>query len=181
MFQQMQEMMAAMNTRLDQMKSNRNDDRGESSHRRNDGESSHGRTNYGSTGSRGTVISRVTKLNFPRFNGRNDPTSWICRKEQFFEFQNIPNEKWIFLAAYHLKGEAQLWYQLLKSEGEITWANLKEGLYARYGSTEFDDNFGDLTKLKQIGTVREYQGHFERLLSRVGSLLPSQQVCCDKS
>jgi hypothetical protein len=32
MFQQMQEMMAAMNTRLDQMTSNRNDDHGESSH-----------------------------------------------------------------------------------------------------------------------------------------------------
>ena len=38
MFQQMQEMMAAMNTRLDQMRSNWNDDCGESSHRRNDGE-----------------------------------------------------------------------------------------------------------------------------------------------
>ena len=84
----------------------------------------------------------------------------------------------IFLAEYHLKGEAQLWYQLLKSEGEITWANLKEGLYARYGSTEFDDNFGNLIKLKQIDTVREYQGHFERLFSRVGRLRPSQQVCC---
>ena len=31
MFQQMQEMMAAMNTRLDQMTSNRNDDRGQGS------------------------------------------------------------------------------------------------------------------------------------------------------
>ncbi|GMY20021.1 Retrovirus-related Pol polyprotein from transposon 297, partial [Fagus crenata] len=145
MFQQMQEMMVAKNTLLDQMKSNQNDDCGESSHQRNDGESSHGRTNYGSTGSGGTLIPRVTKLDFPRFN------------------------------AYHLKGEAQLWYQLLKSEGEITWANLKEGLYARYGSTEFDDNFSDLTKLKQIDTVREYQGHFERLLSCVGRLPPSQQ------
>ena len=79
MFQQMEEMMAAMKTHLDQMMSNWNDDCGESSHRRNDGESSHGRTNYGSTGSRGTLILRVTKLDFPRFNGRNDPTSWICR------------------------------------------------------------------------------------------------------
>ncbi|GMY20012.1 MDIS1-interacting receptor like kinase 2-like [Fagus crenata] len=116
--------MAAMITRLDQMKSNRNYDCGESSHRRNDGERSHGRTNYGSTRSGGTLIPRVTKLNFPSVNGRNDPTSWICQP------------------------------------------------------TEFDDNFGDLTKLKQIGTVRENQGHFERLLSHVGRLSPSQQVCC---
>ncbi|GMY13638.1 hypothetical protein FCV25MIE_08877 [Fagus crenata] len=55
------------------------------------------------------------------------------------------------------------------------------GLYARYGPMEFDDNFGDLTKLKQIGIVREYEGYFERLLSRwlrVGRLPPSQQVGC---
>ncbi|GMY34251.1 MDIS1-interacting receptor like kinase 2-like [Fagus crenata] len=105
----------------------------------------------------------------------------FARWSKFFEFQNIPNEEWISLAAYHLEGEAQLWYQLLKSEEEITWANLKEGLYARYGPTEFDDNFGYLTKLKQINTVREYQGHFERLLSCVGRLPQSQQVGCFSS
>jgi hypothetical protein len=32
--------------------------------------------------------------------------------------------------------------------------------------------------LKQIGAVREYQGHFERLLSLVGRFPPSQQVGC---
>ena len=32
--------------------------------------------------------------------------------------------------------------------------------------------------MKQIGIVNEYQGHFERLLSCVGRLSPSQQVCC---
>ena len=38
------------------------------------------------------------------------------------------------LAAYHLEGEAQLWYQLLKEEEEhITWEILKEGLHVRYG------------------------------------------------
>jgi hypothetical protein len=62
----------------------------------------------------------VTKLDFPRFNGRDDTTSWICRSEQFFEFQNIPNEEWISLTAYHLEGEALFWYQLLNSEEEIT-------------------------------------------------------------
>ena len=60
----------------------------------------------------------------------------------------------------------------------ITWPLLKEGLYTRYGPTEFDDFFGDLTKLKQMGSVREYQSQFERLLSRVGKLPPAQQVGC---
>uniref|UniRef100_A0A2N9EDY9 Retrotransposon gag domain-containing protein n=1 Tax=Fagus sylvatica TaxID=28930 RepID=A0A2N9EDY9_FAGSY len=129
---ELQEMIAALHARLDHIAGNRNGNHGESSHRQ---------TNYGSTG-----LEVTFKLDFPRFNGRNDPTSWICRQK-----------------------------------GEITWANLKEGLYARYGPMEFDDNFGDLTKLKQIGTVREYEGYFERLLSRrlrVGRLPPSQQVGC---
>jgi hypothetical protein len=73
--------------------------------------------------------------------------------EQFFEFQSIPNEEWISLTVYHLEGEAPT---LVSKEVEITWANLKEGLYARYGPMEFDENLGDLTKLKQTGTIREY-------------------------
>jgi hypothetical protein len=99
---ELQEMIAALHAHLDHIAGNRNGNHGESSHRQ---------TNYGSTG-----LEVTFKLDFPRFDGRNDPTSWICRLEQFFEFQNIPNEEWIFLIAYHLEGEAQLWYQLLKSE-----------------------------------------------------------------
>jgi len=30
---------------------------------------------------------RHVKLDFPRFNGEEDPTSWVCRAEQFFRFQ----------------------------------------------------------------------------------------------
>ena len=99
--------------------------------------------------------------------------------EQFFEFQKIAEEKKVLLATYHLEGEAQLWYQILKEEkGEVTWLTLKEGLNLRYGPTEFDDFFGDLTRLKQVGSVREYQSQFGKLLSRVGKLNQFQQVAC---
>ena len=49
---------------------------------------------------------------------------------------------------------------------------------SKYGPTEFDDFFGDLTRLKQIGSVQEYQIQFEKLLSRVGKLNQPQQVTC---
>nr|POE53804.1 hypothetical protein CFP56_67495 [Quercus suber] len=67
---------------------------------------------------------------------------------------------------------------LKEEEGEVTWFTLKEGLNSKYGPTEFDDFFGDLTRLKQVGSVREYQSQFEKLLSRVGKLNQSQQVAC---
>jgi hypothetical protein len=106
-----------------------------------------------------------------------DPTSWVCRAEQFFDFQGTEEEDKVALAAYHLEGEAQLWYQLFKeSEETVSWETMKEGLHVRYGPTQFDDFFGDLTKLRQIGTVREYQGQYERLLSRACKLSVAQKI-----
>ncbi|KAA8535649.1 hypothetical protein F0562_030652 [Nyssa sinensis] len=126
-----------------------------------------------------SVLPKLTKLEFPRYQGGDDPTSWICRAEQFFEFQQIEPEERVSLAAYHLEGDAQLWYQLLKEEGEvISWALLKEGLHARFGSTEIEDFFGDLTKFRQSSIVREYQTQFEKLLAQAGKLTTPQQVGC---
>jgi hypothetical protein len=121
----------------------------------------------------GGSFPKVAKLNFPKYEGTEDPTSWVCRVEQFFEFQNTAEDDKVMLVAYHLEGEAQLWYQLFKETEEgASW----EGLHIRYGPTQFDDFFGDLTKLRQTGTVREYQGQYERLLSRAGRLSVAQQV-----
>lgn len=81
------------------------------------------------------------------------------------------------LASFHLEEEAQLWYQLLQQDIEIiTWASLKAGLMARYGPTQYHDYFGELTKLQQTGTVREYQSRFEHLLAKVSHLPPTRQV-----
>ena len=154
MMKEIQGMLAAMHTRFDNLSSNHSS---ESSHKRGEGERSLGRFNFGPSSSYSVVIPRVTKIDFPRFNGNEDPTSWIFHAKQFFEFQNIAEEEKISLAAYHLEGEAQLWYQLLKEEERvITWPLLKEGLYK-----------WDLTKLKQMGSMREYQSQFERLLRKI--------------
>jgi hypothetical protein len=119
------------------------------------------------SGSSGSTTPKVAKIDFPRYGGKDDPTTWIYKVEQFFEFHGTNEEDRLPLAAYHLDGDAQLWYQLFK-EGEateVTWEALKEGLHTRYGPTMFEDFFGDLSKLKQEGSVREYQAQFERLLS----------------
>jgi hypothetical protein len=71
----------------------------------------------------------------------------IYRVEQFFDYQQTNEEEKISLAAYHLEGAAQMWYQLFKESEELmSWETLKSGLYTRYGSNKFEDHFGDLTK-----------------------------------
>jgi len=47
---------------------------------------------------------KLAKLNFPRFGGDEDPTRWICRVEQFFEYQQTEEGGKHLLLAYHLEG-----------------------------------------------------------------------------
>jgi hypothetical protein len=72
-----------------------------------------------------------------------------------------------------------MWFQILLREGrEIGWAEFTEGLFTRFGPNQFYDPFGELTKLQQEGSVREYQARFESLLSKIGNLPQNQQVSC---
>jgi hypothetical protein len=100
-------------------------------------------------------------LNFPLFNGEENPTSWVCRAEQFFRFQGTNEEDKAILASFHLEGEVQLWFQNLLREGrEIAWPEFKEGVFACFGPTQFYDPFGEITKLQQEESIRDYQAKF---------------------
>ena len=148
-----------------------NGESGESSTAKSKGKNHGGSSNF--------MAPKFAKLDFPRFGGDKDPTSWICRVEQFFDYQQIDEKEKISLAAYHLEGAAQMWYQLFKdSEEVISWGTLKAGLFTRYKPTKFEDHFGDLTKLRQVGSMRDYQTEFEWLLSRVGKLSSQHQLGC---
>jgi hypothetical protein len=50
------------------------------------------------------------KLSFPKFNG-DDPTGWIYKAEQYFEFQNIALDQQVQLASFHLEGIALQWHR----------------------------------------------------------------------
>jgi hypothetical protein len=60
----------------------------------------------GSGGSNNNQGMKVTKLDFPKYNGLEDPTSWICQVEQYFDFNQIEEREKLSLAAYHLEGES---------------------------------------------------------------------------
>jgi hypothetical protein len=90
--------------------------------------------------SHGSINSKLAKLEFPHYDGTEDPTSWVCQVEQYFEFQRTEEENKVMLTAYHLDGEAQLWYQIFKEDVmNISWENLKEVVHVRFGPTQFED------------------------------------------
>ena len=72
------------------------------------------------------LCSQISELGFPCFNRGEDPTSWNFCVEQFFQYHETPVEDHVSLAYFHLKGDAQLWYQLFKQETtNVSWSDFK--------------------------------------------------------
>jgi hypothetical protein len=120
-------------------------------------------------GSKGS--NNFTKLEFPRYSG-DDPTVWLNRVVQYFDYKQTPEEQKVSLAAFHLESEANQWWQWLQKlyteeRLPITWEAFERELLVRFGPTEVEDYDEALTKIQQMGTLREYQQEFERLANRV--------------
>ena len=63
-----------------------------------------------------SYIPKLIKLDFLRFNGDEDTASWVCRVEQFFHLYQTPKDEHVELGSFHLKGDPQLWFQLINQK-----------------------------------------------------------------
>ena len=122
-------------------------------------------------GSSQIFSSKMARLEFPKYSG-DDPTEWFNRVAQFFKFQSTTENQKVSLASFHLEGEANQWWQWLRHAYEekgrsVTWELFEEELWARFGPTECEDFDEALSKVQQIGSLRDYQKEFERLGNRV--------------
>ncbi|KAG8635078.1 hypothetical protein MANES_17G118357v8 [Manihot esculenta] len=115
--------------------------------------------------------AKLAKLEFPKYSG-DDPTEWFTRVDQFFEYQGTPAAEKVSLASYHLRGEANEWWQWLcrthtEAGTTVTWDIFFEELWSRFGPTDCEDFDESLSKIQQTGPLRDYQREFERLGNRV--------------
>ncbi|KAF2308907.1 hypothetical protein GH714_023416 [Hevea brasiliensis] len=171
----LEELFSQLNVRMDRLTSQSSQGKGIDS----DTATPESRIRPNSSGATSSYTPKMVKLDFPRFDEKEDATSWVCRAEQFFQFHRTPDEDRVEIASFHMIGDAQLWYQVLRRENpSITWDEFKEGFYSRYGANQLTDFFGELAKLQQQGTVQSYQVQFEKLLAKVGDLSQARQVSC---
>ncbi|GJY93778.1 retrotransposon-related protein [Tanacetum coccineum] len=72
-----------------------------------------------------------------------------------------------FSGVYPEKGAAAEWFQWMARNGLITtWARFEESVRNCFGSSEYEDPNGALSKLLQLGTVKDYQREFEKLMNQ---------------
>jgi hypothetical protein len=131
-------------------------------------------------GGRSMFSSKLAKLEFPKYFG-TDPTEWLTRVDQFFEYQGTLEAQKVSLASFHLEGEANQWWQWLRKayhedKKEVSWEIFVEELWARFGPTDCEDFDESLSKIRQTGSLREYQKEFERLGNRVQGWTPKALV-----
>lgn len=91
---------------------------------------------------------------------------------QCFELQSTPEAQKVSLASYHLEGEANQWWQWIRrtfeeEERALSWENFKDELSARFGPSECEDFDEALSRIRQVGSLRDYQREFECLGNRV--------------
>lgn len=122
------------------------------------------------TGRGGGVFTRNLKLDFPRFDG-NEPINWILKAQQFYDYNQTPDQQKVFLAAFHMEGGALIWYNwLMDSEYAGGWEDFVSALKTHFAPSTFDDLVGAFTKLKQTSTVEDYQTQFEILSNKIQGL-----------
>ncbi|KAH9735892.1 hypothetical protein KPL71_017903 [Citrus sinensis] len=116
------------------------------------------------------TINRMSEALFSNKEGSshnvNNHASHSYKEEGTMEAQKVT------FASFHLEGEANQWWQWLhkayKEEGRtVTWRDFEEELWARFGPIDCEDFDEALSRVRQIGTLRDYQREFERLGNRV--------------
>jgi hypothetical protein len=119
---------------------------------------------------------RFQKMDFPRYDSKSDPLSFINHPESYFHQQRIMEEK-VWMASYNLEDGAQLWYmQVQTDEGTPSWRRFKELLNLRYRPPLRAAPLSELMECRRTSTVMEYQDRFQALLARAGPLTEEQRV-----
>lgn len=76
------------------------------------------------------------------------------------------------LASFHLEGEANQGWQWLKKvqrdeRMKITWHLFEHEIMTRFGPIDYECLDEALPRVRQMGTLRDYQSNFERLANQV--------------
>jgi hypothetical protein len=111
------------------------------------------------------------KLEFPTYDGSEDPLNWLSHCEQFFRGQRTLASDRTWLASYHLHGPAQTWYYTLEqSEGMPSWERFKELCHLQFGPPVRDSRLAELGRLPFRSTVQDFTERFNAILCHARNL-----------
>ncbi|GAU24592.1 hypothetical protein TSUD_289530 [Trifolium subterraneum] len=123
-----------------------------------------------------TNQTRISKVDFPRFDGKN-VREWLYKCDQFFLFDETPPTSMVRLASIHLDGLTLQWhltYMRQKFDIYPYWQQYVSDVTARFGDA-YEDALSSLLLIKHTGTIQDYIDQFELALTQV-TLLPEHSL-----
>ncbi|RAL39439.1 hypothetical protein DM860_002972 [Cuscuta australis] len=98
------------------------------------------------------------KLEPPKCDGY-DPLRWLYKVQEYFQFYDTPPEERLRCVALMLEGAAADWFRWRRTNNLLAgWEDFVDKFKLRFDSQHYVDYLGQLAKLRQRGTVMEYQG-----------------------
>ncbi|OMO87633.1 Retrotransposon gag protein [Corchorus olitorius] len=121
---------------------------------------------------------KTPKFHLLPFDG-SIPHDWIFQAEQYFAFYSITPPQRLPIAAFVMQGDALTWFQWMHRNNQLLdWNSFTQALELRFGPSSFQNPYTALFKLKQFGTVVQYQREFELLANRVSGLTEDHLLNC---
>jgi len=106
-------------------------------------------------------VPRFHKLTFPTYDGKEDPLGWLNRCEAFFRGQLTREADKVWLASFHMTGDAQQWYYIMERDtGRPSWDAFRLLCHQRFGPALSTNHLADLARLPFTNNVDSYMSAF---------------------
>ncbi|CAL1413314.1 unnamed protein product [Linum trigynum] len=115
----------------------------------------------------------LPRLEFPFFSGEN-PRDWIRRCEKLFRVYGVPEGEKVELASVFLERKADVWFKGWSVEHEDwLWGEFVAELVRRFEDVSMGGVVGEFNKLRQRGSLLDYQEKFDDLRSQMIAYNPA--------
>lgn len=112
------------------------------------------------------------------FDGSN-PLEWLFQADQLFNIYQLPAETRLSMMSFYMKGDALCWFKWLHHNQLLTnWASFTRVLESCFGPSTYENHQAELFKLKQTGSIIDYQASFEKLGNQVVGLSHEDILNC---
>ncbi len=96
----------------------------------------------------------TNKMKFPTFTGQN-PNSWLRMAHEFFEYYGIPVWDRFPIVAYHVKGEAAIWFRDLERFAMLwSWESFVRHLKCQFRKEIQEEEAADQELANRIAEMR---------------------------
>ncbi|GAU40456.1 hypothetical protein TSUD_141360 [Trifolium subterraneum] len=147
-----------------------------SNHHDSDGSSERHSSSHTTENNRNSYATRISKVDFPRFNGKNICDS-LYKCDQFFLLDATPATSMVRLTSIHLDDLALQWhlnYMRQKFNIYPTWGQYVTDITARFGDA-FEDPLSSFFQVKHSRKVQDYIDQFELALTQL-NLIPEHSL-----